>query len=116
MADQNAQQLKWVISQCSFFIGARTHATIAAYSTGVPTLVLGYSVKSKGIARDLFGDETHYVLPYQDITSGNTILERFLWIRAHGDEIRGTLKAKAREYLGLIEGLGDKAKEKCGME
>ena len=53
--DHNCCELKGYISRCRMFIGARTHATIAAYSTCVPTLVLGYSVKSKGIARDIFG-------------------------------------------------------------
>jgi len=55
--DLNAMQVKGYISRMRFFIGARTHATIAAYSSGVPTIVLGYSAKSKGIARDLFGRE-----------------------------------------------------------
>lgn len=53
----NATQYKGYIRRMRFFIGARTHATIAAYSSGVPTMVLGYSVKSKGIAKDLFGSE-----------------------------------------------------------
>jgi hypothetical protein len=63
----NCMQLKYIISQCRFFVGARTHATIAAYSCEVPTLVLGYSVKSKGIATDLFGTAEGYVLSYEDL-------------------------------------------------
>lgn len=55
--DLNAMQVKGCIARMRFFVGARTHATIAAYSSGVPTIVLGYSAKSKGIARDLFGRE-----------------------------------------------------------
>lgn len=57
----NAAQLKYVISQCRFLIGGRTHATIAGFSSAVPTLSIAYSVKAKGINRDLFGDE-RYVL------------------------------------------------------
>lgn len=57
----NAAQLKHVISHCRLLIGARTHATIAAFSTAVPTLSIAYSVKAKGINRDLFGHE-RYVL------------------------------------------------------
>ncbi|WP_168122749.1 polysaccharide pyruvyl transferase family protein [Paenibacillus sp. HB172176] len=53
----SAIQYKGYIARMRFFIGARTHATIAAYSNCVPTMVLGYSVKSKGIAKDLFGEE-----------------------------------------------------------
>ena len=55
IVDGNCCELKGYIARCRFFVGARTHATIAAYSTCVPTLVVGYSVKSRGIARDLFG-------------------------------------------------------------
>ncbi|HRD87462.1 MAG TPA: polysaccharide pyruvyl transferase family protein [Accumulibacter sp.] len=57
----NAVQLKQIIGQCRYFIGARTHATIAALSMGVPTLSIAYSIKALGINRDLF-DHEHYVL------------------------------------------------------
>lgn len=63
----NAAQVKHLIAQCRFFIGARTHATIAAWSTGVPTLSLGYSVKARGLNRDLFGDE-RFLLDTKKIT------------------------------------------------
>lgn len=52
----NACQLKHLVGQTRFFIGARTHATIAAISSGVPTLSIAYSVKARGINNDLFGD------------------------------------------------------------
>lgn len=57
----NAGQLKWALAQCTCFIGARTHATIGAISSGVPTLSIAYSVKARGINEDLFGD-TRYML------------------------------------------------------
>lgn len=49
----NYCQIRFIISKCELFIGARTHAVISAYSMCVPTLALGYSVKSRGIAADL---------------------------------------------------------------
>ncbi|MDD6061759.1 MAG: polysaccharide pyruvyl transferase family protein [Oscillospiraceae bacterium] len=61
--EYTANQLKGFIARCRLFVGARTHATIAAYSTMVPTLVLGYSVKSVNIALDLFGRTDGYVVP-----------------------------------------------------
>lgn len=100
--DQSAERLKWIISQCSFFIGARTHATIAAYSTDVPTLAIGYSVKSRGIARDLFGTEEGYVLPYQDINNEDVLLEFYLQLQSHRKEILSTLKIKNVEYMTLL--------------
>ena len=46
-------QIRYVISKCCCFIGARTHAVISAYSTCTPTIAIGYSIKSRGIAKDI---------------------------------------------------------------
>lgn len=72
----NAIQYKGYIARMRFFIGARTHATIAAYSNLVPTLVLGYSVKSKGIAKDIFGEEK-LVLSLKDISNSEKLIQKF---------------------------------------
>lgn len=101
--DCNCMQLKSVISQCSYFIGARTHATIAAYSSGVPTLVLGYSVKSKGIAKDLFGTSDGYVLSYKDISSEDDLLNAFLYIENNCEEIIDSLKNKQYEIVEIVK-------------
>lgn len=101
--DQNAEKLKFIISQCSSFVGARTHATIAAYSTGVPTLVLGYSVKSKGIARDLFGTEENYVIPYPTIQQTDDLLNRYKWIQLHANDIHKQLTIKSEEYKQILK-------------
>lgn len=96
--DHNAKQLKWIISQCSFLIAARTHASIAAYSTGVPTLVLGYSVKSLGIAEDFFGNYNDYVIPYRIIQRANDVLTYYLKMREKALDISKLLLDKSREY------------------
>ena len=82
IGDAPAQELKGYISMCSFFVGARTHSTIAAYSSGVPTLVIGYSVKSRGIATDLFGTYENYVLPVQEISEPDAMIKAYKWILA----------------------------------
>ncbi|HLB74214.1 MAG TPA: polysaccharide pyruvyl transferase family protein [Sedimentisphaerales bacterium] len=51
----SAEELKWVIGKVNYFIGTRTHATIAAFSQSVPTISLGYSAKAAGINKDIFG-------------------------------------------------------------
>lgn len=51
----SSMQLKYIIGRLHAFIGARTHATIAALSMGVPTLSIGYSVKAVGINEEIFG-------------------------------------------------------------
>ena len=97
--DHNCMELKGYISRCAFFIGARTHATIAAYSTCVPTLVLGYSVKSRGIAKDLFGDYQNYVLPVQDMNNSRELLDSFKWIMKHEIYIRNHLRKVMPDYI-----------------
>ena len=47
------QELKGLIGRCGVFIGARTHATIAATSMRVPSLSLAYSIKAPGIMADV---------------------------------------------------------------
>ncbi len=49
-----APQLKYIISQCDFFIGSRMHANFAALSTSTPVVGLGYSYKFKG-GFEMFG-------------------------------------------------------------
>lgn len=96
--DCNCMELKGYISRCRFFVGARTHATIAAYSSCVPTLVVGYSTKSKGIARDLFGTEEGYVISVQDLTEERALQKHFKWIYEHEEQIRHQLQRIIPSY------------------
>ena len=88
LEDNNCEILKGYISRCRFFIGARTHATIAAYSTNIPTLVIGYSVKAKGIAKDIFGSYENYVLPVQSLSKENDLVDAFKWMQDREDIIK----------------------------
>ena len=96
--DGNCTELKGYIARCRFFVGARTHATIAAYSTGVPTLVVGYSVKSRGIARDLFGTDENYVLPVQGLETENDLTIAFQWLQCQENNIREHLASFGSAY------------------
>lgn len=97
--DQSCEKLKYIISKCEYFIGARTHSTIAAYSTCVPTLVVGYSVKAIGIAKDLFGTISNYVLPVQELTNENELLNSFLWMQKNNSNIKENLNNKMEDYI-----------------
>ncbi|MBU7593518.1 polysaccharide pyruvyl transferase family protein [Metabacillus halosaccharovorans] len=87
----NAMQYKGYIARMRFFIGARTHATIAAYSNYIPTMVLGYSVKSQGIARDLFGEEK-LVLGIEEISNSKKLKNAFDEMVGEEEEIRQKLQ------------------------
>lgn len=64
-----SMQIKGYISRMRLLVTARTHASIAGYSSFVPTLVIGYSVKAKGIARDIYGSEKDHVMDSHLLTT-----------------------------------------------
>ncbi len=108
VADADCETLKGYISHCRFFVGARTHSTIAAYSQEIPTLVVGYSVKARGIAKDLFGDWQGYVKPVQDITSEDDLVSSLDFIMQNEEEIRNTLHEKLMTYPKYYEDVKEK--------
>lgn len=99
----NASEIKYIIAQCELFLGARTHSTIAAYGNSIPTLVLGYSVKSVGIARDIFGEKENYVITVQHVENSNEILQAFKDFVVHNEEIISYLHRAMPEYIKKSE-------------
>lgn len=97
--DHSAPELKYIISKCYAMVAARTHASIAAYSMGIPTLVVGYSVKARGIAYNLFGNEKEYVLPVQELKEPRQLCDRFQRLILHHDEIKEHLCKILPDYL-----------------
>jgi colanic acid/amylovoran biosynthesis protein len=56
-ADHTALEYKGMISECEMVIAERMHASLAGFSSCVPTVPIGYSIKARGITAQLF-DET----------------------------------------------------------
>lgn len=107
----NYQQIRYVISKFDFFVGARTHAMISAYATAVPALALGYSVKARGIARDLGIDES-FVVNVKGLKDENVFSDATERLINHEGEFRSiyernltTYKLKAFEASKVIEKL-----------
>lgn len=88
----NAAQLKHLIAQTRFFIGARTHSTIAALSNCIPTTSIAYSVKALGINKDLFGN-IDYILKTQDV-SFETLKTHFTALEHNEQSIKTILQEK----------------------
>ena len=109
--EYNCMQLKGFISRCRMFIGARTHATIAAYSTCVPTLVVGYSIKAKGIAKDLFGDYENYVVSAQNLNESDELIMAFEWMKKNEKSIRKHLNSFIQSYKEKALLAGKKIRE-----
>ncbi len=98
-AEYNAMQIKGIISTCQFFIGARTHSTIAALSAGIPTLSIGYSVKSKGINEDLFG-HNDFVIDAKDL-SARLLFGRLIQLYSAEKEIKNLLSIRIPVFKAL---------------
>lgn len=86
----NAGETKWIISRMKLFAGARTHSTIAAISSGVPTLSFAYSIKAKGMNRDIFGNDDFCVNPEE--ISPKTVADKIELMLDVNDKIRSNLK------------------------
>jgi polysaccharide pyruvyl transferase WcaK-like protein len=86
----NACQLKHVISQCDLLMAGRTHATIAGFSSCVPTISLGYSTKALGINRDLFGDD-RWVVDSRRLQSADELMQALRRLVAEREMVRAHL-------------------------
>ena len=94
----NYCQIRYVISRCRFFIGARTHAMISAYSTCVPALALGYSIKAIGIAKDLSLPK-ELVVDYRTLASVDEFSNAFTYTLNHETTIRNHMQEVMPEYV-----------------
>ena len=93
----NYCQLRYIISQCKYFIGARTHSIISAYSTCTPAIALGYSIKSKGIAKDLKLPK-ELIVDSKNYTKDELLIS-FKYLLNSGEEIRNHLQKVMPGYI-----------------
>ena len=105
----NASQIKYVISKLRFFMGARTHATIATLSSGIPTVSIACSVKAKGINIDLFGNE-EAVLPTPEV-SKKTLQTALEWLFREEINLKDTLAIRIPELQKSVILAATSAKE-----
>lgn len=87
----SAEELKWVISRCTVFAGARTHSTIAALSTCTPTLSLAYSLKAVGLNKDIF-NSLDYCINIKELTP-ESVSAKLKDMLDHEEEIRAHLNS-----------------------
>ncbi len=94
-SDFSAAELKWIIARCAVFAGARTHSTIAALSSHVPTFSIAYSLKAKGINRDVYGHLDH-CLHVSELTN-EKFTEGLRVLLANESAIRAQLQSRIPE-------------------
>ncbi len=93
----SARQYKHIVAKARFCVTARTHLAIAAYSSCVPVLAVGYNVKSSGIAADL--GLADYVLQVDNLTDDAAIAAAFRWLVADESKIVGQLQSVMPAYV-----------------
>jgi len=89
-AGLSAAETKYIISRCRIFVGARTHSTIAALSSAVPTISIAYSQKALGINRDIFGHQ-RFVVDVRDLNE-RTLSAAFTELLSQENEVRAQLQ------------------------
>ena len=77
----------------------------------MPTLVVGYSVKAKGIAKDLFGTYENYVLPVQCLEEEGQLLSAFQWMYDREDQYRKELDEVMPSYIEKAWSVSEKLQE-----
>lgn len=92
----SCMQIKQVIGRLHAFIGARTHATIAAMSRGVPTLSIGYSVKALGINEEVFGS-AEWLVPHDKLDAAK-LSARYSAMDQSAPQIREALAQRMADY------------------
>ncbi len=108
--DLTAAQYKGYIARTTLFMGARTHAIIGAYSSCVPAFALGYSIKARGIAADLFGSET-CVRDVTQMTDAQELTDCLNELFAQEKAMRARLQAVMPSVVAASASAGEKLKE-----
>lgn len=106
---------KTYISGMDFFAGARMHACIAAFSSGVPVLPMAYSRKFAG----LFGSMGYDLLADCQADEADVIVQKFfeaLEARDHWAAQAKTALAKGRARLKLYEDAATAALKKAASK
>lgn len=103
--DLNPRELKWLISQCDFFIGSRMHSNIAALSMDTPCIAISYSHKYKGIM-EIFS-MGKYVIEFCDLEF-QTLNSKFQQLLLGEENIINNLKKinqKKSSYKTLLRNI-----------
>lgn len=108
----SAEETKWIIGRMAIFAGARTHSTIAALSSGVPTLSFAYSIKAQGINHDIFGSAKYCLDPSH--LDPEAVSKHIVSMLDGGTKIKEELRRKNTEIQKTALSSGMKLKSLIG--
>lgn len=106
---EDCRQIKWVISRVRVLVSARFHATVAALSSGVPAISLGYGVKSRGLHLDIFGHDRWQIGP--GALNETLLIDRVTELLEAEDEIRAHLLDTVPRHVSEAWKSGEYLKE-----
>lgn len=104
-----ARKYKGYIAKTDMFMGARTHSIIGSYSSRVPAFAFGYSIKARGIAKDLFGEEL-CVKGVDKITCGADLTACFEELCEQKDKMKKILDEKIPGTIAAAYSAGEALK------
>ena len=107
--DYSCAELKAVIGKCALFIGARTHATIAAASMLVPTIAIAYSIKAFGIMEDIL-DKDKCVCDLTSLSSQD-LLSKAEYLIANSENVVKEMRKRLEKIREQSMRNGELAKE-----
>lgn len=118
---ESAVEIKSEIAKTDIFIGARMHATIAAFSAGVATIPFSYSRKFEGLYRSIGYD---YVIEALRITTEEAIETTMDYIRQYEklrervawsmEIVKEKQKLFRQELVGLLTEISDETGNETG--
>lgn len=94
------------IAEMDIFIGARMHATVAAFSTGVTTIPTAYSRKFAGLFNNL---GYNYVVDMQSLSTKDALAQTLIYIDnykkigAVAKECMEEIEAQSDKTMGILE-------------
>lgn len=102
--DHSASEFKGLIAASDMVVAERMHAAIAGLSSGVCTVVVGYSVKAQGIMTDVLGAElvkNGLVIPVQEFVNGGTSGDNILTAWQLRGEVENILRDAVPRFRDL---------------
>lgn len=116
VGDHSAVEFKSLISTAELVVTERMHSGIAGLSTGVVTLVIGYSVKARGIVDDLVGEDlgSRLVLPFSEFLGGSGA-EAVSLLERDRDSIRDQIARGAEKARVSAEGNAQLVREMASL-
>jgi colanic acid/amylovoran biosynthesis protein len=105
-SEHDQHEIKHLIGRCSFFLGARMHACIAALSQGVPAVAMAYSRKFVGVletvgAGGLVVDPRNATLDEMM----RVVKEKFSERRSIAAGLQAVMPQVKRDVLGMLDDL-----------